>query len=87
LATDLYNTIEYVAYRQVCGDTLPQKKFKTGLNLATRFWKKKAEISLPETWISVGFWLFLTQNQITAGNGHIKALHHQREKSVIINMM
>jgi hypothetical protein len=55
--------------------------------LATRFWKKKAEISLPETWISVGFWLFLTQNQITAGNGHIKALHHQREKSVIINMM
>jgi hypothetical protein len=59
LATDLYNTIEYVAYnRQACGDTLSQKKFETGLNLATRFWKKKAEIFLPETWISVGFWLF-----------------------------
>jgi hypothetical protein len=42
----LYNTIECVAYRQACGDTLPpppppqkKKKKKPGLNLATRFWK------------------------------------------------
>jgi hypothetical protein len=34
----------------------------------------------PETWISVGFWLFFAQNKMTAGNRHIKALHHTCER-------